>query len=270
MAKTREVFVCPPTHVQLTYSINPWMDLEAAFSPQRAQEQWETLVAAFQEVGAGEVNVCPPAPGLTELCFFGDSVFLCEGKALYGEFRHKERAAERPYVQEWLTGRGFHGTNLPAGSYFEGAGETVMWRDKILFGFGQRSDEVVRHFLRQTFGKDTLDFEMESAEFYHLDTALFPVHDDLIAYYPGAFGPIDRATLESLPCEKILVSERDARAFACNAVVWGGVVFGHRGVQDLWPELRRRGLEVREFDLSEFMKLGGGLKCLTLQHYVAE
>ena len=267
MAKTREVFVCRPTYVELTYSINPWMDLQVPFSRDLAIEQWEKLVAAFREVNAGPVHECPPREGLTELCFFGDSVFLCEGKALFGEFRHKERAAERPYVQEYLMSRGIKGRNVPAGTYFEGAGETVMWRDKILFGFGKRSSEVVRHFLRQTFGKDTLDFEMETADFYHLDTALFPINDDLIAYYPGAFGPIDRATIESLDCETIVVSERDARAFACNAVVWGGVVFGHSGVQDLWKELRRRRIEVREHDLSEFMKLGGGLKCLTLQHY---
>lgn len=269
MAKTREVFVCPPTHAALTYSINPWMDLQVEFSAARAQEQWETLIAGFREVGAGEVHVCPPKPGLTELCFFGDSVFLCEGKALFGEFRHKERKEERPYVQSWLEARGIRGRNVPAGTFFEGAGETVMWRDKILFGFGRRSSEVVRHLLRQVFGKDTIDLEMETAEFYHLDTAVFPISDDLIAYYPDAFGPIDRATLESLDCEKLLVTKRDAHAFACNSVMWGGVVFGHTGVLDLWPELRARGIEVREFDLSEFKKLGGGLKCLTLQHYDA-
>jgi N-dimethylarginine dimethylaminohydrolase len=245
------------------------MDQSAEFSPALAQEQWETLVAAYREVlGDERIHVCPAKEGLTELCFFGDSVFLCEDKALFGEFRHPERASERPYVQEYLTSLGIEGARVPDGVVFEGAGETVMWRDKILFGFGKRSHEVARHFLRQTFGHDTIDLEMETEDFYHLDTALLPLGDDLIAYYPGAFGPIDTATLESFDCEKLVVSEDDAHAFVCNSLVYERVVFGSRGPSELYAELRRRGYEVREFDMSEFQKLGGGIKCLSLQHYV--
>lgn len=247
------------------------MDTSKPFSPELAMDQWQWLVEDYIEVfGQERVKQCPPKAGLTELCFFGDSVFLCEGKALFGEFRHPEREAERPYVQEFLLDAGFAGASVPEGVIFEGAGETVMWRDKILFGFGKRSMEVARHFLRQTFGFDTIDLEMESDEFYHLDTALLPLRHDLIAYYPGAFGPIDNATIESFDCEKIIVSERDARQFACNAVVSGDVVFAHKGPTEIWSELRKRGFDVREFDVSEFVKLGGGIKCLTLQHYLAQ
>jgi N-dimethylarginine dimethylaminohydrolase len=267
VARAREVFLCRPTHVELSYSINPWMDTSTPFSRELAIEQWERLVEAYREVfGPRWVHLCEPQEGLTELCFFGDSVFLCEGKTLFGEFRHAERAAERPYVQAYLEERGYASRNVPEGVVFEGAGETVMWRDKILFGFGKRSDEVVRHFLRQTFGHDTIDLEMENEAFYHLDTAFLPLSDDLIAYYPGAFGPIDNATIESLDCEKLVVSEADAKLFACNAIVHRRVVFGCPGIE-LWKELRQRGFEVIELDMSEFIKLGGGIKCLTLQHY---
>ncbi|RMG19172.1 MAG: hypothetical protein D6731_00240 [Planctomycetota bacterium] len=271
MARVKEVFVCPPTYARLEYSINPWMDPARPFSAARAVEQWEAIVAAYREVlGEERIHVCPPREDLPELCFFGDSVFLCDGKALFGDFRHPERAPERPYVQAYLTSLGIEGAKVPDGVVFEGAGETVMWRDKILFGFGKRSDELARHFLRQTFGLDTIDLELETDDFYHLDTALLPLGDDLIAYYPGAFGPIDTATIESLDCEKILVDEEDARAFACNSVVYERVVFGSRGPRRLYEELRRRGYEVREFDTGEFLKLGGGIKCLTLQHYALE
>jgi len=268
VARAREIFLCPPTHVELTYSINPWMDTSAPFSRDVAMKQWEGLVEAYSDVfGSRWVHVCPPQEGLTEVCFFGDSVFLCEGKALFGEFRHPERAAERPYVQSFLEQQGFASRNVPEGVTFEGAGETVMWRDKIVFGFGKRSDEVVRHFLRQAFGHDTIDLEMEDEAFYHLDTAFLPLADDLIAYYPGAFGPIDNATIESFDCDKIKISEEDAHRFACNAIVRDHVIFGTQGC-DLWDELRPLGFEVIELDVSEFLKLGGGIKCLTLQHYV--
>lgn len=269
MARVEEVFVCPPTYVELAYAINPWMKLGTEFSRELAIAQWEALVAAYREVGAGPVHVCEPKEGLTELCFFGDSVFLCDGEALFGEFRHPERKAEQPHVEAYLREFGFEGKSVPEGVVFEGAGETVMWRDKILFGFGKRSHELARHFLRQTFRRDTIDFEMERDDFYHLDTALFPVTDDLIVYYPGAFGPIDQATIESFDCERLVISEAEARSFACNAVHWGDVIFASGPDLPVWSELRRRGFEVRVFDVSEFLKLGGGIKCLTLQHYVS-
>lgn len=265
----KDLFLCPPTFLDLKYEINPWMDKKVQFSRARAVEQWEGLVEAYKKVDApGRIEIAPAKEDLTELCFFGDSVFLCEGKALFGHFRHTEREPERPYVKEYLTARGFRGREVPEGVVFEGAGETMRWRDKILFGFGKRSDEVVRHFLRQTFRKDVVDFEMEKAAFYHLDTALFPIHDDLIAYFPGAFGPIDTATIESFDCDKIKVTEKDAKAFGCNSIVWGNTVFMAQGAPHLRKELERRGLEVEELDVSEFIKFGGGIKCLTLQHYL--
>lgn len=269
IARPKDLFLCPPTYLELNYEINPWMKKGTPFSRERALEQWEKLVASYRAVDApGRIEICPPKEGLTELCFFGDSVFLCEGKALFGMFRHAEREPERPYVKEFLLARGFRGRDVPQGVVFEGAGETMRWRDKILFGFGKRSDEVVRHFLRQTFRKDIVDFEMENASYYHLDTALFPIHDDLIAYYPGAFGPIDTATIESFDCEKIKISEDDAKLLACNGLVWGEVVFVSKGTKGLERELDRRGLDVVEIDVSEFLKFGGGIKCLTLQHYL--
>jgi len=265
----KDILLCPPRYLELTYEINPWMKKTTPFSRERALEQWEALVAAYRKVDApGRIELVPPVEGLTELCFFGDSVFLCEGKALFGHFRHKEREPERAAVKEFLLARSFRGFEVPEGVVFEGAGETMLWNDKILFGFGKRSDEVVRHFLRQTFKKDVVDIEMEDASFYHLDTALFPVHEELLAYYPGSFGPIDTATIESFDCEKIKVSEKEARAFACNSIVWGGVVFMPTGAPVLRKELERRGLGTVEVDVSEFLKFGGGIKCLTLQHYL--
>jgi N-dimethylarginine dimethylaminohydrolase len=269
LKRPKDLFLCPPTYLDLRYEINPWMNKATPFSRDRALEQWEALVAAYRECdGPGRIEIAPPKEGLTELCFFGDSVFLCEGKALFGHFRHAEREPERPYVKEFLVARGFRGREVPDKVIFEGAGETMAWRDKILFGFGKRSDEIVRHFLRQTFKKDVIDLEMEKASFYHLDTALFPIHEDLIAYFPGAFGPIDTATIESFECEKIAVSEEDARLFALNGIAWGDVVYLPKGATGLVRELERRKLDVVQVDVSEFLKFGGAAKCLTLQHYL--
>src|SRR5271170_628046 len=108
--RPKDLFLCPPTSLELKYEINPRMKKGAPFSRPKAIEQWESLVEAYKKVDApGRIEVAPAKEGLTEVCFFGDSVFLCEGKALFGHFRHSEREPERPYVKEFLLARGFRG-----------------------------------------------------------------------------------------------------------------------------------------------------------------
>ena len=74
-------------------------------------------------------------------------VFALREKALYGNFRHPERQPERDYVIELMKSCGMEGDTVPSPIYYEGSGETMIWRDKILFGFGQRSHEEAQAFL---------------------------------------------------------------------------------------------------------------------------
>jgi N-dimethylarginine dimethylaminohydrolase len=264
----KELFLCPPEHLELSYEINPWMDRSQPFSRERAQEQWEALVGLYRKLAPERVHTVPPKAGLTELCFLGDSVFACGKRAVYGNFRHPERAPERDYVVELMTSWGFEGPVVPEPFYYEGSGETMLWRDTILLGFGQRSDEAVMELLRTTFGRPVISFEMELPEYYHLDTALFPLSDETLVYYPRSFGPVDTATLKGLDCELLPVTDEEAEAFACNSVVFEGHVFVNQQAASFIRKLERRGLSVVPVDVSEFLKFGGGHKCLTLQHYM--
>lgn len=45
-----------------------------------------------------DVVVVEPKENLTELCFFGDSVFAIGNKALFGRFANEERFKETQYV----------------------------------------------------------------------------------------------------------------------------------------------------------------------------
>ena len=99
---------------------------------------------------------------------------------------------------------------------------------------------------------------------YHLDTCLIPLAPDLLAYYPPAFDPYANAVLESLPGDKIVLTEHDALRFGGNAVVVGGHVVLNAGCDALAEALESRGYTVHATDLSEFLKSGGSAKCLTL------
>jgi arginine dihydrolase len=264
----KELFLCPPVHLELKYEINPWMDMTQPFSRAKALEQWEALVEIYRKLAPEKVHIVPPKEGLAEVCFLGDSVFTIGKKALYGNFRHPERAPEREHVREMLTAHGFEGTVVPEAIRYEGSGETMLWRDTILLGFGQRSNEEVMSLLDSLFGRRVVSFEMVLPEFYHLDTALFPLDEETLVYYPPCFGPIDTATLKGLDCELLAVSEEEAHAFACNSLVFEGHVLVNREATSFIRTLEKRGWTVIPVEVSEFLKFGGGHKCLTLQNYL--
>lgn len=266
----KELFLCPPVHLELKYKINPWMDTSQSFSREKAMEQWEALVEVYRKLAPEKVHVVPPREGLTELCFLGDSVFTIGKKALFGNFRYTERAAERDYVRELFSGLGFEGQVVPDGIRYEGSGETMLWRDIILLGFGQRSNEEVMTSLGSLFKRRVISFELELPEFYHLDTALFPLDEGTLVYYPRSFGPIDTATLKGLDCELLPVTEEEALAFACNSIVFEGHVLVNREAKGFIRTLEKRGWTVVPVEVSEFLKFGGGHKCLTLQHYLED
>jgi N-dimethylarginine dimethylaminohydrolase len=109
--------------------------------------------------------------------------------------------------------------------------------------------------------------ELVDARFYHLDTCFCPLSGGWTMYYPAAFDiPSQEAIRAIVPPEKrIEVGEKDALAFACNAVEVAGHVFLNACSDDLRPRLIDAGFTPVVTPLTEFMKAGGAAKCLTLQ-----
>src|SRR4051812_37528413 len=64
----RRYLMCPPTYFDVSYAINPWMDLTIPVDRELAQRQWDALVATYLDAGA-EIEVLTPQPGLPDLVF---------------------------------------------------------------------------------------------------------------------------------------------------------------------------------------------------------
>lgn len=115
------------------------MNLSARFSVDKAKSQWEELVAVYMKIAPEAVHVVPAKEKLTELCFFGDSVFAYKNKAVFGRFATDERFPETQYVMEYIRSCGIEGVRVPEGMHYEGSGETMLWNGKILVGYGRRN-----------------------------------------------------------------------------------------------------------------------------------
>ena len=69
-----------------------------------------------------------------------------------------------------------------------------------------------------------------------------------------------------VPADKrIEIGEEDALSFACNAVNVDDAVIVNRATAGFVKALGRKGFDVIQTPLSEFMKAGGSAKCLTLR-----
>src|SRR5665811_579340 len=86
-----------------------------------------------------------------------------------------------------------------------------------------------------------------------------------IGYEKAFSGKSVAALNDAFGASIIWVSETDAKNFACNAISIDQTIIMHKASAELKSALAKRGFEVIETDVSEFIKAGGACKCLTLE-----
>jgi len=82
--------------------------------------------------------------------------------------------------------------------------------------------------------------------------------------YEKAFSASSLKKLHALTLDIISISKNDALKMACNSVVYKNFIVMNMGCSKaLHRKLEKFGLTVKEVDLSEFLKAGGGAHCLS-------
>ena len=260
--------MCPPTHYDVDYVINPWMEGNVHRSAKAvAAAQWQQL----QEVLAGHARVeqLEPQPGLPDLVFTANAGVVVDDSVVLARFFHPERQGEEPWFQQWFASQGYRVTLLPADLPFEGAGDALLDRSGgwLWAGYGFRSELAAHPLLAEALAVEVLSLRLMDERFYHLDTCFCPLSDGTLLYYPPAFDFYSNRLIETrVPAAKrLVVGEADALAFACNAVNVGRSVILNQASAGLRHQLETRGYDLVETPLSEFLKAGGAAKCLTLR-----
>ena len=256
--------MCPPYHFDVRYEINPWMDTRNRVDRKVAWKQWKTLYQLLaNEIGA-KVELVVPVAGLPDCVFTANAGLLAGDTFIASSFRYPERAREEFHWQSWFESKGYRVVRLPPDLRFEGEGDLLAAGDLLLAGYTFRSDREAVERVGRLLRKEVLALELADPWFYHLDTCACPLTDGSILYYPGAFTAEGRALIEDRFPDAIQVPEEEARRFACNSVVIGRHVVISANCPVVGAELRARGYKVHEVDVSEFLKAGGGPKCLVL------
>ncbi|MFD6952719.1 amidinotransferase [Nocardiopsis sp. TSRI0078] len=258
----RHYLMCRPTHFAVEYAINPWMDPDAGVDRARAIRQWERLRDLYLSLGH-RVSEITPVEGLPDMVFAANGGLVVDGRVYGARFASAERTPEGPAYLDWFRKAGYTEAREPK-HVNEGEGDFVTMDDVILAATGFRTEAAAHQEAERFLGRPVVTLQLTDPRFYHLDTALFALSGEQVAYYPGAFSAGSRRVLRALYPDALLATEEDASVLGLNAVCDGHDVVIAAEATDLAGRLRALGYTVHPVELDELRRAGGGAKCCTL------
>jgi N-dimethylarginine dimethylaminohydrolase len=259
----RRYLMCPPEHFGVLYEINAWMHEEVAVDLDRARAQWDGLVATLRAAGA-EVELLRPHPGVPDLVFTANGGVVNRRQFVPARFRNPERQAEEPHFAAWFRERGWTVDELPKGVSHEGAGDALPFGPVLLSGYRFRSDAASHAYLSTLTGVAVRSVELVDARLYHLDLTFCPLDDRRAIVAPSGWDAYGRRVVEALVPEPLVLEDDEALAFCANSVVVGSAVIMPVCPVRVGRQLEAWGFDVAVAPVDEFLKAGGGCRCLTL------
>jgi len=255
----RHLLVCPPTHFDVLYEINPWMRADVRVDRERALDQWTTLVSTLRSAGA-TVEVLDPVPELPDLVFTANAGIVDGRRFLPSRFRNEERRGEEAVFSSWFASAGWSVAPLPGTLTHEGAGDALPFAGRLVCGHRWRTEAAAHLAVADLTGADVHLVELADPRLYHLDMTFCPLDDRRAMVTPAAYA----APLGSLVPEPLELTLDEALQLTANSVVVGSTIVMTACPVRVGRQLERWGFDVAVVEVSEFVKAGGGVRCLTL------
>ena len=254
------VLLCPPVFFDVTYSINPWMKATIVNKPV-AMDQWFKMKNTLEFLGA-TTKLIGQERRLPDMVFTANAGTVHGQKVVMSNFRHFQRKPEREVFQSWFEENGYETYILPEETIFEGCGDTIVSGDRLIAGYGFRSDLRALKLTADILDLKLTSLKLKNPNFYHLDTCFSLLREDLAIYYPGAFSKHTISKVKDI--ELLPVSGEEANKFACNSIIFGDNILMPYGNDTLANTLEEMGFQVHLINTSEFLKSGGSLQCMAL------
>jgi N-dimethylarginine dimethylaminohydrolase len=258
--------MCTPNHFQVEYQINPWMK-PGSVDTQKALSQWQDLVEKYKQNGI-EVEILDQKKGLADMVFAADQGLIVSRERkilLLSNFKYTQRQGESLEYKRWFIEQGYRVDTLPKQLTFEGGGECIPWNGKSFIGEGFRNNEDTYKYIENKYKIEFIPLKLINEKFYHLDTCFFVLNQTTAFYYPPALAKESIEKLQKLFPNLIEFTTQEIEAFAANSVVNEKTVFMQAGSQTFKDKIEFLGYTVIEVDISEFIKSGGGVHCLTFE-----
>lgn len=268
-------------------AINPYYHQETVDGAKAVQEH-EAIATLFRR--AGIVVERTAAPKTSQDGVYTANWALIRGDtAVLARLPHA-RKTEEEAAEAALQQLGLSVVHVPEDWHFSGQGDALPFGGLLFCGKGYRSDEQAQTFAAETLGYDRIQLQTipeldelgnpktnavtgwYDSFFYDLDLALAVIKNPdetqggIVAYCPEAFTASSQETLRQLKgFEKIEVSFEEAtKGFACNLVSTGETVIMSSHAPNFKKELEKHGLKVICPEVTELVKGGGFIRCVSL------
>jgi N-dimethylarginine dimethylaminohydrolase len=244
------------------------MNQAVAVDPDVARDQWEALMATLRAAGA-EVVVMEPRPEVPDLVFTANAGLVNGGQFVPSHFRHPERQPETEVDAAWFAEQGWRVDRLPDDLDHEGAGDALPFtppgaRTVLLSGYSYRSDAPAATELSTLLGCPVRPIQLVDPRLYHLDITFCPLDERRAMIAPLGWDAYGRKVVEALVPEPLVLDDDEALSFCANSVVVDGTVVMPTVPVRVGRQLEAWGFAVVECRVDEFLKAGGGCRCLTL------
>lgn len=261
--------MCPVDYFGVFYKINPWMHPEKGVNREKAIQEWKNLVKIYEEHEL-PISYIDPINGLPDMVFAANGLFSLNKKAIVARFRYKERQGETEYYTNWLQ-QNSHQVIDPGKTIYEGEGDTFLVGSRIYQGWGFRSDkEIIDVFTKTYPDKKVVALHLINDKFYHLDTCFFPVNESRVYYYKAAFDEETQNVITNEFPDAIAVTDEEAMSFCLNSMIIGNTIITNSLAVTFAERVKKDGYDVVMTDMSEFLKSGGSVKCLTNEMWEEE
>jgi N-dimethylarginine dimethylaminohydrolase len=264
----RRILMCPPVHFGVLYEINPWMNSEVTVDADRAAAEWAGLAATLRAAGA-EVVEMKARPEVPDLVFTANAGLVNGDQFVPSHFRHPEREPETPVNAAWFAEHGWQVDPLPDDLDHEGAGDALPFtpeggRSVLLSGYSFRSDARAATELSRLLGCPVRPVQLVDPRLYHLDLTFCPLDGRRAIVAPLGWDDYGRKVVEALVPEPLVLTDDEALSFCANSVVVDRTIVMPTTPVRVGRQLEAWGFDVVESRVAEFLKAGGGCRCLTL------
>ena len=248
------------------------MHVQVHPDPEQALAEHDGLVATLRAAGA-EVEFLDPVAGLPDLVFTANAGVVDGDAFVPSRFRHPERQGETVHDVDWFSAARLpRSPPLPGDEPFEGAGDVLPFGaepggargagagGRLPDPFGRRGPDPSGHPPRGA-----------GADGRAGRRALLPRRSGFLSgrraralIAPQGLDRYGCRVLEELVPEPVWLTDDEATSFCANSVVVGDVIVMPSCTPRLGRILEGAGLSVAVSPVGEFLKAGGGCRCLTL------
>ncbi len=261
------------------FAINPLMDSSLVIDRKKAALEHAEIKNAFQQAGIEVVQV--DAPANCQDGVYTANWGLYRGGKIIPSVLPNKRRGEMAHARKIFKDLGLEVIEPPRLA-FSGQGDALACGNYLFMGSGYRTDWRMQKFITQHLGFEVISLrtipQLQNEKpvinaitgwpdsfFYDIDLALSVISPQLIAWCPDAFVPRSQEIIRNLPLDKIEVSYDEAvKGFACNLVSTGETVIMSDHAPNLKTALESKGLKIISPAVTELLKGGGYIRCVSL------